>query len=381
MTRIGPVCALVTAGLLAAGGAWAVAQTPGQGARAMAGRPQDPAPPFPYSEALVSFANAADGTRLEGTLTLPAGEGPIPAVLLLSGAGAQDRDYTALGHRFYLVLADHLTRHGIAVLRVDDRGAGGSGGDNSRMALADAVGDVRAGLTWLADHARIDATRVGLIAHSEGGRVAPAVADESDLVAFLVLLAPPAVGAEALVAGQAAAAGADPVALAQSALMVMIRQRLRQEPDPDRALADVTAGFEAWLSALPPDQARVMRILWAREPFRQQVRTLVAALGTPWNRSLFSVDPAPALRALDVPTLALYGDRDRQTPPAQQVPALESYWAGHADATIRILPGLNHFFQHAETGLPDEIPRLDETLAPEALEAVREWVRDRTTAR
>jgi alpha-beta hydrolase superfamily lysophospholipase len=107
-----------------------------------AARRQDPRPPFPYDEVEAAIVSSADETRLQGTLTLPRGQGPFPAVLLLSGAGAQDRDYSALGHRFFLVLADHLTRQGIAVLRLDDRGAGRSGGDSGQATITEVVGDV-----------------------------------------------------------------------------------------------------------------------------------------------------------------------------------------------------------------------------------------------
>ena len=168
-TRRG-VCALAAAGLMAV--ALAAAQNPSALATPAARR-QDPRPPFPYDEVEAAIVSSADGTRLEGTLTLPRGEGPFPAVLLLSGAGAQDRDYSALGHRFFLVLADHLTRQGIAVLRLDDRGAGRSGGDSGQATIAEAVGDVQAGVAWLRQHPRVAADRVGLLAHSEGGRVAP----------------------------------------------------------------------------------------------------------------------------------------------------------------------------------------------------------------
>ncbi len=326
VTMTGRVCALLAGTLMAAA---ASAQVPGPApADAIVQRPQDPVPPYPYRESDVSFTSAADGTRLEGTLTTPDGDGPFPAALLLSGAGPQDRDYSVLGHRFFLVLADHLTRRGIAVLRVDDRGAGASAGDSAQATLADAIGDVQAGVALLRTHPCIDSDRVGLIAHSEGGRVAPAAMAESEGIAFLVMLAPPAVSAEDLVAGQAAAAGGDPVALAQAALMVMIRQRVQDEPDAGRALAGVVEGMSSWIDTLPADQARVMRVLSAREPFRQQLPQLVAALGTPWNRSLFALDPAPPLQAIDVPVMALYGDLDRQAPPTQNVPVLETLWAG-----------------------------------------------------
>lgn len=196
-------------------------------------------------------------------------------------------------------------------------------------------------------------------------------------MAFLVLLAPPAVSAEELIAHQATAAGTDPATLVEAALLLMIRQRVQDEPDADRALARVVGGFDDWMMSLPQDQARVMRAVSGRAPFRQRLPQLVTALATPWNRSLFELDPAPPLKVLDVPVLALYGDRDRQAPPVQNVPVLERHWARHPDATVRVLPGLNHFFQHAETGLPAEIAQIHETLAPSALDAIADWIATR----
>ena len=336
-------------------------------------RRQDPRPPLPYDEVQATIASSADGTRLEGTLTLPRGEGPFPAVLLLSGAGAQDRDYSAFGHRFFLVFADHLTRQGIAVLRLDDRGAGRSGGDSGQATIADAVGDVQAGVAWLRQQTRVAAGRVGLIAHSEGGRVAPVAIGRVPDIAFLVLLAPPALSAERLAVSQAAASG-DPAARAQAALLLMIRRRVQEEPNPERAAATILDGLEAWASALSPDEARIIQALSTRAPFRAQIPQLVATLGTPWNRSLFQLDPEPPLAALRIPVLALYGDLDRQALPGDNAPVLQRLWTAHPDATVRVLPGLNHFLQHATTGRPTEIQEIDETVAPDAMNAVADWV-------
>jgi pimeloyl-ACP methyl ester carboxylesterase len=369
-TRRG-VCALAAACLMAV--APAAAQNPGALATPAARR-QDPQPPFPYEEVEAAIVSSADGTRLEGTLTLPRGESPFPAVLLLSGAGAQDRDYGALGHRFFLVLADHLTRQGIAVLRLDDRGAGRSAGDSGQATIADAAGDVQSGVAWLRQHPRVAVDRVGLLAHSEGGRVAPVAIGRTPGVAFLVLLAPPAMSADALAGSQAAAAGGDPTTRAQSALLLMIRRRVQEEPDLERAAAGILDGLDAWAGTLPPDEAGIVRAIATRAPFRAQLPQLVAAFGTPWNRSLFRLDPEPPLAALRVPVLALYGDLDKQAPPGDNAPILQRLWATHPDATVRVLPGLNHFLQHARTGLPAEIPGIDETMAPDALGAIADWV-------
>lgn len=343
-------------------------------------RPQDPRPPHPYEEVEVSFENPEDGTRLAGTLTLPDGEGPFPAALLLSGAGPQDRDYTVFGHRPFLVLADHLARSGIAVLRLDDRGTGSSAGDATQSTLALAIGDVHAGMEILGRHPRIDPDALGLIAHSEGGRVAPPAAVASDAIAFLVLLAPPVVSAEELGRGQGAATAAvsnDPLVPVQAALIEMIRRTLADEADPERALASIRANASTWMASLAPEVSRITDILWARPEFQAQVEQLVIALGTPWNRSLYDLDPAPPLEALAVPVLALYGDRDLQAPPGQNATALEALWAEHPDAAIEILPGLNHFFQHSDTGLPAEIPDIQETFAPEAMDRISGWIEGR----
>ncbi len=372
-TRRG-ISAFAIAGLMAV--ALAAAQNPSALATPVA-RPQYPRAPFPYDEVEAAIVNGADGTRLAGTLTLPRGEGPFPTVLLLSGAGAQDRDYNVLGHRFFLVLADHLTRQGIAVLRLDDRGAGRSGGDSGQATIAEAVGDVQAGVAWLRQFPRVAADRVGLLAHSEAGRVAPVASGRASGIASLVLLAPPVISAEALAGSQVAAAGGDPALRAQSALLLMIRRRVQEETNLERAAADILDGLDAWASSLPPDEARIIRALSTRAPFRAQLQQLVATLGTPWNRSLFRLDPEPPLAALRIPVLALYGDLDKQAPPGDNAPVLQRLWAAHPDATVRVLPGLNHFLQHARSGLPAEIPEIDETMAPEAMDAIADWLTKR----
>jgi hypothetical protein len=335
---------------------------------------------LPYEETQVVLESTSDGTRLQGTLSLPEGNSPFPAALLISGAGPQDRDYTAFGHRPFLVLADHLARHGIAVLRMDDRGAGSSEGDATRATLRAVTGDIQAGISFLTAHPKVNRSAVGLIAHSEGGRVAPVAARESGDLAFVVLLAPAVVRPAELGQAQVAAMAAvsdDPLVPVQAALIAMIREALRREPDSERALAAMRAGAATWIASLPAQPAALLDRLWARAEFQAQVELLVQALGTPWNREMFELDPARPLESLAVPVLALYGDLDVQTPHDQGVAALERYWADHPDATIEVLPGLNHFFQHARTGLPAEIPSIEETLAPEVLERVSAWIRAR----
>src|SRR5579883_2826453 len=154
-------------------------------------RPQEPKKPYPYSEEEVVFDNKTDAVQLAGTLTLPKGGGPFPAVVLITGSGPQDRDETLFGHRPFLVLADYLTRRGIAVLRVDDRGVGKSTGDFNKATVEDFAKDTFAGLEYLKSRKEIDGKRIGLIGHSEGATVASLLASRSTEVAFIVLMAGP----------------------------------------------------------------------------------------------------------------------------------------------------------------------------------------------
>jgi pimeloyl-ACP methyl ester carboxylesterase len=342
-------------------------------------RPQEPRPPFPYSAEEVTYRNATDSTRFAGTLTLPPGDGPFPAVVLITGSGAQNRDETVMGHRPFLVLADHLTRQGIAVLRADDRGVGGSTGSLMAATIEDNVGDALAAVRLLRAHPRIDPARVGLIGHSEGGWVAPLAASRSDAVAFVVMLAGPAVSGEEILYAQtraiSRASGASPASIeASEAVARQIYRIILTEPDSARAISSILALTDTILRTLPPDQAAALDSAWnapgRAEQFRQGLPTTV----TPWFRFLLAYDPAAALDALRVPVLALFGELDLQVPPAQSVPVLERLWADHPDATIHVFPGLNHLFQHAQTGLVAEYATIEETFAAEALNRISEWI-------
>lgn len=343
-------------------------------------RPQHPAPPFPYEAAEVTYRNPADGTTLAGTLTLPPGDGPFPAALLLTGSGAQDRDETLMGHKPFLVIADHLTRHGIAVLRVDDRGVGGSSGNVMETTIPDNVADAAAGVEFLRSHPRVDPARVGLIGHSEGGWVAPALAARSDDVAFVVMLAGPATSPYDLLLAQSRAmleASGEALVGEQVALTGRILDVLRAEPDNQRAIAAMREVGREWLEALPSGDGDSLRARLETPEARAQFEQSLVIQTTPWFRGLLAHDPLPSLEGLQVPVLALFGELDLQVPHIESVPVLERIWADHPDATVRVLPGLNHLFQHAETGLVAEYSRIEETFAPEALELIGEWITQR----
>jgi len=334
-------------------------------------RPQEPGDEVPYQRRKVTFVNHhAEGIELAATLTLPQGKGPFPAAVLISGSGPQDRDETFMGHKPFLVLADHLTRHGVAVLRYDDRGHRESGGDHWTATTADFATDTIAAVDWLAAQSEIRPDAIGLIGHSEGGLIAPLAAADSEHVAWVVLLAAPGVNMLELVASQTAAMalaqGANPTEL--SRVMPINRQLWRTVAE-----AENTDHARARLDALLTPE--VLTSLGASPERKPQ---LIASLLRPWLRYLLRFDPAPHLRALEVPVLAINGSLDMQVSAADNLAAIRVALAGHADAMITELPGLNHLFQTAATGALGEYRDIEETMAPAALEMISDWILQRT---
>jgi pimeloyl-ACP methyl ester carboxylesterase len=343
-------------------------------------RPQEPQPPFPYNVEDVAYDNAYAGITLAGTMTTPLSEGPHPAVILISGSGAQDRDETLMRHKPFLLLADHLTRRGMAVLRYDDRGVGGSGGNTMLATLADNVTDVEAAIAFLKTRPEIDATKIGLIGHSEGGWVAPLVAINSDDVAVIVMLAGPGVDAEALLYAQQeallSAAGVSEGYIRGNALISeVLFEILRETADADSAKAALDEAVRILKSRVSDTELEgIEEVLDAIDD--EMWRGRLATMTTPWFRGLLEYDPSEALGELDVPVLALIGELDLQVPPDQNIPALEAaFAAGKAsDYTVRELPGLNHLLQTATTGAPAEYAQIEETMSPVVLDMVSEWI-------
>jgi hypothetical protein len=333
-------------------------------------RPQEPKRPFPYREEEVSI-QSVPGVRLAGTLTIPHGRGPFPAAVLISGSGPQDRDETLLGHRPFLVLADYLTRRGIAVLRYDDRGTAKSTGDFASGTSDDFARDAEAAFRFLAARPEVARGRTGLIGHSEGGLIAPMVATRTRGVGFVVMLAGPGLRGDTLLVLQGAA-----LQRASGASEEAIRSSTRQQ----RALLQaIVAGGdsaamtqrvrEALLAAMTPAEAAAAGTL---DPLPPQVQRAM----TPWFRFFLAHDPVPTLRRLTVPTLALNGSLDAQVTPRENLAGIEAALraAGNRDFRVVELPGLNHLFQTARTGGFAEYAQIEETFAPAALELIAVWV-------
>lgn len=340
-------------------------------------RPQDPEPPFPYQVKTVSFDNPeADGVTLAGTLTLPEGQAPFPAVLLISGSGPQNRNEEILGHKPFLIIADHFTRAGIAVLRFDDRGVGESTGNFGSATAADFATDVQAGIDFLKNRPEIDNTKIGLAGHSEGGLIGPMVAAENPDVAFLILMAGPGVTGEKIVLLQqellARAEGSSDESIEDTKKSSKkIFSELRKSKDLEKTKEQLIVYLRQELEKLPEETKNSLGNL------DQLAKQRLEVLTSPWFRFFLTYDPVKTLSKVSCPVLAINGEKDLQVDPDQNLPmiakALRS--GGNNSVTTKVLPGLNHLFQHSETGKSSEYAQLEETFAPEALELMTDWIK------
>ena len=342
-------------------------------ARATAGsaaaphRPQAPKPPFPYQTADVTFTNAPAGVVLAGTLTTPAGPGPFPAVVLLTGSGPEDRNETLFGHQPFWVLADYLSRRGIAVLRFDDRGVGQSRGTQAMSTSADYATDAQAALAFIRARPGIAPTHVGLLGHSEGGTAAIAAASQPQGPNFLVLLAAPGLPGNELIMQQVLALGKLGGATPAQLLSAEKTQRqlltiVELTPDDAQARAQLRPLLSSGSAASPEGLARTNR----------QIDVLLS----PAYRHLLADRPAQTLPHVHCPVLALGGTKDVQVAAGPNLAAIAQGLkaGGNRAVTTQALPGLNHLFQTAPTGAIGEYSTIEETFAPSALQIIGDWV-------
>lgn len=342
-------------------------------------RPQEPKKPYPYDEEQVSYRNEKDNIKLAGTLTVPRGGGKYPVVLLITGSGSQDRDETIAGHRPFLVLADHLTRNGIAVLRVDDRGIGGSDMGSLSVTSENFAEDVLAGVNFLKQRKQIDPRMIGLIGHSEGGMIAPMVAARSKDVSFIVLLAGLGQRGEDVIYAQTELIQKTQGTPAETtkhtiALARKINAIVKAETDGMRIEQRINEEIAAYEATLGDSHKELFK------PAASSVKSYLPIYKTPWYRFFITFDPAPVLKNVKVPVLALNGEHDLQVPAKENLDLIAAGLkaGGNVDVTVKAFPRLNHLFQTSQTGLLSEYGQIEETMSPEVLKTVSDWILHRT---
>ena len=326
-------------------------------------RPQTPQPPYPYDVREITIENPADGVTLAGTLTFPNVDSrTVPAVILICGSGPHDRDETLFGHKPFLVLADHLTRQGIAVFRYDKRGIGKSTGNYATATSADFASDAAAVFAHLKTLPAIDPKRIGLCGHSEGSTIAFMLASENPDIAFVVSLAGVGVRMDTLLERQRAD----------------ILKAMKQPQNPRlETLNREAIALAREQGDTPAARAAAEKILAKMGLPKAAAKAQLAQLFSPWMLSILRYEPRPTLEKVKCPVLALNGSKDTQVAADLNLPALRAgleAGGGHPDITTTTLPGLNHLFQKCTTGAPAEYAKIEETLSPDALKIISDWI-------
>lgn len=331
-------------------------------------RPQDEAiakGPRPYRSEEVSFPNEHGQVQLAGTMSVPNGKGPFPAVLLIAAAGPEGRDEEVAGHRVFVVLADHLLRQGIAVLRYDKRGVGASTGDVSKASFDDLVSDAATAFRYLKVRPDVDLRRAGIIGHSEGGSIAPAVAVADKDVAFIVAMAGSGLSGEARITEQQVyVAQESGASTEQQAKMRAMCRQVFQTVEATRDDAAASARIAALL-----DEAVAAKTLNAEKAAATQQFLTPAFI-----RQELTDDPVNYLKKVRVPVLALVGSLDRIVPAGLYVEVMRPVLETLPGSKVQVLPGLNHVMQTAHTGSPREFGTIEESISPVALKMIGDWV-------
>lgn len=341
-------------------------------------RYQNPKKPYPYKSEEVIFSNKKHNISLAGTLTLPRNKKHFPTVILISGSGAQNRDEELLGHKPFLVLSDYLTRQGIAVLRFDDRGTAKSEGDFKSATSADFATDVEAAFLYLQSRKDIDKNNIGLIGHSEGGIIAPMVANNNKDIAFVILLAAPGINGlknsllQSRYIGKASGLS-NAVLDKNEAINAKTLKLITDNNNQQKLKTDLTNLLRDMLKKYPN--------ITAGKSQNEYIEAQLQQLTTPWLQYYLKYNPAFALEQLKCPILALNGAKDTQVPAKENIEAIKNALqkSGNKQVNIKIFPKLNHLFQECNTGLPAEYGTIKQTFSPTALQTISIWILNKST--
>ena len=337
-------------------------------------RPQEPKSPFPYLSEDVKFTNEKAGIKLAGTLTMPEGDGPFPAVILITGSGSQNRNEELMGHKPFWVIADHLSSNGIAVLRYDDRGVGQSQGSPLNATSDDFATDAEAAFLYLRTRKEINPESIGLAGHSEGGLIAPIVAVSDPRIAFIITLAGPGVTGEQIINKQnydiSIISGIKEKEVREG---ISINRKLfailKKEPDNNKAADRMTTAYRKILAKKKTSPEDIDKAI-------KQFNASLNPVSYNWLRFFLSTDPEVFWKKVKCPVLALNGEKDLQVAADENLPAIGKALrsGGNKAVTTMKLPELNHLFQHCKTGLPAEYGEIEETFSPEVLKIMSDWI-------
>jgi uncharacterized protein len=338
-------------------------------------RPQNPKKPYPYKEEEVTVLNKSANVTLAGTFTYPDKGDKFPMVVLITGSGPQDRDEALLGHKPFLVLSDYLTRHGIAVLRCDDRGIGKSTGNFSSATTLDFATDALACVEYLKTRKEVDKKHIGLIGHSEGGIIAPIVANQSKDISFIVMMAGPGISGEKILELQSkliakAEGESDEDINKMMQFNVKLYNIAMQEKDSSKATEKIHKVLDEIYNKMSDSVKN------SPENSKERLYAQTKSLLSPWFKFFLSYEPTESLSKIKIPVLAINGEHDLQVPPKENLAAIESALkkAGNKNYKVMEIPKLNHLFQTSQTGSPTEYSKIEETIAPIALSTISDWI-------
>lgn len=333
-------------------------------------RPQTPKAPFPYKSEDISFRNEAAGINLAGTLTIPQGKGKFPAVVLISGSGGQNRDEELLGHKPFLVIADYLTRNGIAVLRYDDRGIAASEGDYHSASVQDFASDALSAARYLTSRPEIESKTIGLAGHSEGGIIVYMLAGDTGKkdIAFIVSMAGPTVKGDILTTEQrrliGKESGTPDYVFEQNEKLISAAMKIVEKYPREYIKENREALTDSLIAEVGSNT--ILK--------REHYTAALEQLSSPELLSIMQYDPTDDIAAITCPILAVGGAKDLQVPPSLSLDLLKSKAHSSRSVTVKKYDGLNHLFQHTKTGLPTEYALIEETFAPEVLSDITSWI-------
>ncbi len=334
-------------------------------------RPQEPQDPFGYTSENIIFENKMDGIMLAGTFTYPKTGTNFPAAVLISGSGPQDRNSEIMGHKPFLLLSDYLTNNGIAVLRVDDRGVGESEGIYNEAGLDNFVRDTKATLDYLQTRNEVDKSKIGLIGHSLGGIIAPIIADGSDSLSYIVLLAASGIPGNSLMLLQKEKIerkmGVPEISIAvgQNNMKGAYEIILGSKDNREELVTQLKDYFSSVFGAMVPES---------------QINSISESLSLPWLVDFIKFNPQDALKNTKCAVLALNGSNDVQVPAKENLEAIGKILEENGNRNFEIieLENLNHLFQESETGLPNEYETIEQTFSPDALKIISDWIIHKT---